>query len=84
MTFAVCADPVPGTTTASTVVQSSGQQVSCPLGTQVIGAGGGGPLSDPGATFLRAAFPEADMRRVRADMTIAPNDGMVVQAVCAP
>ncbi|HYN93716.1 MAG TPA: hypothetical protein VES42_07685 [Pilimelia sp.] len=82
--YAVCANAVPGQQNQARVVNASTATVSCPAGTVVHGAGGGGGIVDLGPFFLVGVVPAADLRSVTATMTGTPNQGgMVAQATCA-
>ena len=64
------------------VVDSAEHVISCPAGTKVYGAGGGGSLTDSGRTFLRTVYVDPGLRKVHVAMTAVPVGGMVVQAIC--
>lgn len=83
-TLAVCANPIPGVRVVSELVNTAERVISCPEGTKVYGAGGGGSLTDSGKAFLRTVYVSPDLRRVHVAMTAVPVGGMVVQAICVP
>ena len=82
--YAVCANPVRDATTEAyvDVTAPPTTNVFCPLGTRVHGAGGGGPLTDPGPIFLQAIEPSYTF--VSVQMSGLPTNGMVAQAICIP
>lgn len=83
--YAVCANPIGGPPIAE-VVNDDHDAVGCPAGTFALGVGGGGGLTDSGAFFLQMMYPPRifpEPRSVEVKMTGVPNEGMVLQAVCA-
>jgi hypothetical protein len=82
LSWAMCADPVPGQHVDGKVVNSADGVVSCATG-KVHGAGGGGSITDSGPVFLQVVYPDSILKSVTTSMTGTPTDGMVVSAVCA-
>ena len=83
VSYAVCADPIPGMAVRGTLTSTAGGSFTCPSG-YVHAVAGGGSLTDSGPVFLRELTPLPNLRTVRVFMTGPAVGGIAVQAVCGP
>ena len=81
--YVLCANPLPGQQNVAQVVNAADGYAYCPVGTSVIGTGGGGGLSDSGPYYLQTFMPLNNLSGSYAAMTGRPTSGTVIQATCA-